>query len=88
MAMNNIEMLADYLFEEMERLDEIDLEADDDKALERLDAEIRRAKQMGNISREITSAARVALDGMRFQADFAGTRVNGNEVKAPKILRE
>lgn len=57
MAMNNIEMLADYLFEEMERLDEIDLEADDDKALERLDAEIRRAKQMGNISREITSTA-------------------------------
>jgi hypothetical protein len=43
---------------------------------------------MGNISREITSAARAALDGMRFQADFAGTRVNGNEVKAPKVLRE
>lgn len=87
--MNNIDMMADFLFEEMERLNEINLDDEDsEKMLEKLDAEIRRAKQMGNISREITSAARAALDAMRFQADFAGTRINGSEVKAPKLLRD
>lgn len=82
MAMNNFEALADYMFEEMERLNDIDLD-EDDGAIERLEAEIKRAKALGGTAKTIVSAGRTLLEGERFRADYTGI-----PVKVPKMLRE
>ena len=80
MAMNNMESLADFMFEEMERLNDIDLE-DGDKAIEMLEAEIKRAKAIGNAAKTIVSAGRAQLDAERFRADYSGIPVS-----VPKVL--
>ena len=82
MAMNNLEALADYMFEEMERLNDIDLD-EDDGAFEKLEAEIKRAKALGGTAKTIVSAGRTLLEAERFRADYTGIPVN-----VPKMLRE
>lgn len=83
--MNNVESLTDFMFEEMERMNDIDLD-DGDAQMERLEAEIKRAKAMGNVAKVIVSAGRAALDAERFKADFAG--IPGMPVKVPKMLSD
>lgn len=78
--MNNIESLTDFLFEEMERLNDIDLEEGD---YEKLDAEINRAKQLGNVANTIVSAGRAALDAEKFRAEYTGMQIT-----IPKMLKE
>lgn len=82
MAMNNMEALSDFMFEEMERLNDIDLD-EDDGAIERLEAEIKRAKALGSTAKTIVAAGRTLLDAERFRADYTGI-----PVKVPKMLRE
>lgn len=82
MAMNNMEALSDFMFEEMERLNDIDLD-EDDGAIERLEAEIKRAKALGSTAKTIVSAGRTLLDAERFRADYTDI-----PVKVPKMLRE
>ena len=81
MAMNNMESLADFMFEEMERLNDIDLDNPDNSA--RLDEEIKRAKQMSNMSKQIVAAGRTQLEAERFRADYAGI-----QIRMPKMLEQ
>lgn len=85
MARNNIEMLTDFLFEEMERLNDIDLEEaeDIDEQMKRLDSEIKRAKQVGVMAKNIVAAGRAQLDAERFRADYTGIPVS-----VPKLLSD
>lgn len=82
MAMNNMESLADFMFEEMERLNDIDLDAGEE-SFERLEAEIKRAKAIGNVASNIVSAGRAQLDAERFRTDFAGVQVS-----VPRMLKD
>ena len=82
MAMNNLEALADFMFEEMERLNDIDLD-EDDGAFEKLEAEIKRAKALGGTAKTIVSAGHTLLEAERFRADYTGIPVN-----VPKMLKE
>ena len=81
MAKNNIELLADFMFEEMERLNDIDLDNPENSA--RLDDEIKRAKQMSNMSKQIVAAGRTQLEAERFRADYAGI-----QIRVPKMLEQ
>lgn len=81
MAKNNIELLADFMFEEMERLNDIDLDNLENSA--RLDEEIKRAKQMSNMSKQIIAAGRTQLEAERFRADYAGI-----QIRMPKMLEQ
>lgn len=85
MARNNIEMLTDFLFEEMERLNDIDLEECDDteEQMKKLDSEIKRSKQIGSIAKNIVAAGRAQLDAERFRADYTGIPVS-----VPKLLSD
>ena len=82
MAMNNMETLSDFMFEEIERLNDIDLD-EDDGAMDKLEAEIKRAKALGNTAKTIVSVGRTLLDAERFRADYTGI-----PVKIPKVLKE
>lgn len=81
MAMNNMESLADFMFEEMERLNDIDLE--DSNSIEKLEAEIKRAKAMGTTAQAIVAAGRATLDAKRFTADYVGIKA---DTSMPKML--
>ena len=83
MAMNNMDSLADYMFEEMERLNEIDLDDESDEVLERLDAEIKRAKAMGNIAQNIVATGHTILEAKRFAADYVGIKA---DTTIPRML--
>lgn len=66
MAMNNMESLADFMFEEMERLNDIDLD-ESDESIAKLEAEIKRAKAIGNVAKTIVAAGRSQLDAGRLE---------------------
>lgn len=80
--MNNMESLADFMFEEMERLNEIDI-SEDDASMKRLEAEIKRAKAMGTTAQAIVAAGRATLDAKRFTADYVGIKA---DTSMPKML--
>lgn len=84
MAMNNMESLADFMFEEMERLNDIEVSEDNDKSMELLDAEIKRAKAFGTMTQAIVSAGRTVIEAKRFQAEYAGVR---SDTSIPKMLQ-
>ena len=79
--MNNMESLADFMFEEMERLNDIDL--DDETQMDRLELEIKRAKAIGNIAKNVVAAGRAQLDAERFRADYTGIPVS-----VPRMLSD
>lgn len=80
--MNNMESLADFMFEEMERLNEIDI-TEDDASMKRLEAEIKRAKAMGTTAQAIVAAGHATLDAKRFTADYVGIKA---DTSMPKML--
>lgn len=80
--MNNMESLADFMFEEMERLNEIDI-TEDDASMKLLEAEIKRAKAMGTTAQAIVAAGRATLDVKRFTADYVGIKA---DTSMPKML--
>lgn len=81
MAMQNPEMLAGFLYEELERLNDIDLSDPDN--IDRLGAEIRRAKAIDHVAEQITANNRVVMEAYRFQADFG----RAAQVPMPKMLQ-
>lgn len=58
---NDLNSLNDYLFEELERLND-----DEELEGEKLEKELKRAKAIGNISTAIVNNAKVILDARKF----------------------
>lgn len=73
---NNLESLNNYLFEELERLNDDD-ELDTDEKLEK---EIKRSKAITNVARSITDNANTILEARKFAYE------TGKEVELPKML--
>lgn len=71
---NNLNSLNDYLFEQLERLND-DEELKDKESLDR---ELKRAKAIAGISTTIVNNARVILDAKKY-ADEVGI-TNENEI--------
>ena len=61
MAKNKLTDLNDHLFAQLERL------GDEDLTPEELESEVKRAKALNGVAKNIIDNARVALDGARFQ---------------------
>ena len=76
MAMNSLGALNDYLFEELERLNEASTE---DEAKLRL--EVERARSVSNIAQAINVNANTVLRTVELQA-----QVRGASVSVPKML--
>ncbi len=74
---NSLGLLTGYMFEEMDKLSEIDINADP----EVLEAEVKRAKALGETAKIIVENAQVILEATRMRADFMGTNV-----KVPREL--
>lgn len=81
--MNNMDSLSDYMFEEMERLNDIDLDDESGEVMDRLNAEIKRAKAMGQIASNIVATGRTVLEAKRFAADYTGVKA---DTSIPRML--
>lgn len=73
---NNLADLNDYLFEELERLND-DEELDSD---EKLDKEIKRSKAITSVAQQIINNANVVLGSMKYASEY------GIEKEMPKLL--
>ena len=83
MAMNNMDALADYMFEEMERLNDIDLDEESKEMVERLGDEVKRAKAMCSVAQSIVATGRTVLEAKRFAADYVGIKA---DTSIPRML--
>lgn len=68
---NYMGRLNDMLFDELERLRDID--TDDVDALK---MEMGRARAMQGVAREINSSTKIIVDTAKLRAEYGGTRVN------------
>lgn len=75
---NTITDLNNFLFAQLERLDDPDLAGDS------LQAEIKRAKAVNDTGRTIVENARLALEGQKFIAEYAVS--DRSEVELPAML--
>ena len=74
---NYMGRLNDMLFDELERLSDID--TDDADALK---MEMGRARAMQGVAREINSSTRIIVDTAKLKAEYGGARVNLRELGA------
>lgn len=72
---NDLSSLNDYLFEELERLNDAE-ELSNDEAMER---EIKRSKAITNVAQQIINNANTVLEAQKFVTD------NGR-IELPKML--
>lgn len=73
---NNLQSLNNYLFEELERLND-DEELDND---EKLDKEIKRSKAITNVAQTIINNAELVLNAKKYSDDL------GSDKQVPKML--
>ena len=66
---NTLGTLNDLLFQELERLQAVDIN-DDDAAK----AEVERAKAIQGIAAQITTSSKIVLDTVKLRAEWAGSR--------------
>lgn len=73
---NDLQSLNDYLFEELERLN------DDEelKTEENLDREVKRSKAITSVAKTIVDNANVVLEAMKFKNEY------GLKKELPKML--
>lgn len=74
---NYMGRLNDMLFDELERLSDID--TNDADALK---MEMGRARAMQGVAREINSSTRIIVDTAKLKAEYGGARVNLRELGA------
>lgn len=74
---NTLSRMTDMLFEELERLNSIDV-----TDAEALSAEVERSKAMQGMAKEINQSAKSQLDAAQFRAEWAGAR----QAAVPKVL--
>lgn len=66
MARNTSADLNNHLFEQIERLNDTELEAD------QLETEINRSKAMVDVSKQIIENSKLALDAQKLRAEYTG----------------
>ena len=69
MEMNDLGNLNDYMFEQVERLNELDL-----TDLDGTKAEIARSRALLEVGKVIIENAQTVLEATRFKSDFPGTQ--------------
>lgn len=74
---NTLGRMTDMLFEELERLNGIDV-----TDAEALSAEVERSKAMQGVAKEINASAKSQLEAAQFRAEWAGAR----QAAVPKVL--
>lgn len=77
MASNTLGRMTDMLFEELERLNGLDV-----TDAEALSAEVERSKAMQGMAKEINQSAKSQLEAAQFRAEWAGAR----QAAVPKVL--
>ena len=77
MASNTLGRMTDMLFEELERLNGLDV-----TDAEALAAEVERSKAMQGMAKEINQSAKSQLDAAQFRAEWAGAK----QAAVPKVL--
>lgn len=77
MPKNTLNDLNNILFEQLERLNDIDMENDD---VEALDKEIKRADAIGKVSKQIIKNATLALRGKQYLDTYGVERAEVPEV--------
>ena len=77
MASNTLGRMTDMLFEELERLNGLDV-----TDAEALSAEVERSKAMQGMAKEINQSAKSQLEAAQFRAEWAGAR----QAEVPKVL--
>ena len=75
---NTLGRLSEVLFEELERLNSMDVTDDKEGAM----AEIARAKAIQGMAKELNASARTVLDTAQLRAEWAGSRV----ARTPRML--
>ena len=73
---NNLQDLNNYLFEELERLNDDEQLMDEEK----LDKEIKRSKAITNVAQTIINNANLVLNAKKHSDEF------GNKKEMPKML--
>lgn len=74
---NTLGHMTDMLFEELERLNAVDVTDGDALA-----AEVERSRAMQGMAKEINASAKSQLDAAQFRAEWAGAR----QAAVPKVL--
>ena len=74
---NTLGRMTDMLFEELERLNGLDV-----TDAEALSAEVERSKAMQGMAKEINQSAKSQLEAAQFRAEWAGAR----QAAVPKVL--
>jgi hypothetical protein len=69
--------MTDMLFEELERLNAVDVTDGDALAVE-----VERSRAMQGMAKEINASAKSQLDAAQFRAEWAGAR----QAAVPKVL--
>lgn len=77
MASNTLGRMTDMLFEELERLNGLDV-----TDAEALAVEVERSKAMQGMAKEINQSAKSQLEAAQFRAEWAGAR----QAVLPKVL--
>lgn len=77
MPKNTLNDLNNILFEQLERLNDIDMENDD---VEALNKEIKRADAIGKVSKQIIKNATLALRGKQYLDTYGVERAEVPEV--------
>ncbi len=77
MANNTLGRMTDMLFEELERLNGLDV-----TDAEALSAEVERSKAMQGMAKEINQSAKSQLEAAQFRAEWAGAR----QAAMPKLF--
>lgn len=67
--MNDLGNLNDYMFEQVERLNELDV-----SDLDATKAEIARSRALVEVGKTIIENAQTVLDATRFKSDFPGAQ--------------
>lgn len=70
---NSLEDLNGYLFEQLERLNDEDVD---------IDTEAKRAQAINSVARQVLESGRLALDGAKLVAEYNGI----DNTKLPKML--
>lgn len=78
MPRNTLNDLNNILFEQLERLNDIDFENDD---IEVVDKEIKRADAIGKVSKQIINNATLALKGKKYLDSYGTERA-----EVPKVF--
>lgn len=77
-ANNSLGMLATYMFDELDRLNALELSADNEAVIEQ---ELKRSKAMQQMAGTVIDNSRVILAAAQMRADYMKT-----DVQVPKLL--